>query len=469
MRESDVGVYGLGAMGEGFALNLASKGLRVSVYNRTAERTREFVSRHVKEDQIKPTYSVEEFVKSLDRPRRIFVFVKAGPAVDEVLSSLLPHLENGDVIVDCGNSHFRDSDRRHGELGSKSIEFVGMGVSGGYEGALRGPSLMAGGSIRGYSELEGVLRDIAAKFQGDPCAGYFGPGGGGHLVKTVHNGIEYALMGAVAETYHLLKAALRLGNDELSDLFRDWSRGELSSFLVEATAEVLAYREGGEELLEKVLDVAEQKGTGIWTSQLSLELGVSAPSIDEAVHYRFVSAMKDLRSKYSRHSCALTSGGKLDREEVIESAKRSLYLSHLSSYLQGLTLLYESSKHLRYGFDPSEAFRVWRAGCIIRSRIVERAYSAFRSSEGERPEQFLEEFSGDFRSGMVYWRNFVVLAVQLGVPVPVTSSALNWFNSITSRWIAANVVQALRDYFGRHGFYRVDRPGTFTSNWGRGV
>ncbi|MDW8042548.1 MAG: NADP-dependent phosphogluconate dehydrogenase [Nitrososphaerota archaeon] len=468
MRRSDVGVYGLGAMGEGFALNLASRGLRVSVYNRTAERTREFVSRHVTDDRIEPSYGVEEFVRSLDRPRRIFVFVKAGPPVDEVLNSLLPHLESGDVIVDCGNSHFRDSDRRHGELGSKSIEFVGMGVSGGYEGALRGPSIMAGGSIRGYSELEDFLKAVAARFHGEPCVGYFGPGGGGHLVKTVHNGIEYALMGSVAETYHLLRDALGLSNDELADVFKEWSKGELSSFLVEATADVLAYREGGEHLVEKVLDVAEQKGTGIWTSQVSLELGVPTPSIDEAVHYRFISALKDLRSRYSRHSCALRPTHELNRDEVVDSAGKSLYLTYLSSYLQGLMLLRESSRRLGYGFDPAEAFRVWRAGCIIRSRIVERAYSAFESSRGERPDQFLEEFSGDFRTGMTLWRGFVALAVQLGVPIPVTASALNWFNSVTSRWVAASVVQALRDYFGRHGFYRVDRPGTFTSSWGRG-
>ncbi|MEN3048271.1 MAG: NADP-dependent phosphogluconate dehydrogenase [Candidatus Caldarchaeales archaeon] len=469
MRGSDVGVFGLGAMGEGFALNLAGRGLRVSVYNRTPERTREFAARVPEGREVSPTYTVEEFVRSLERPRRVFVFVKAGPPVDEVIGSLLPHLEEGDVVVDCGNSHFRDSDRREMELRSRSVEFVGMGVSGGYEGALKGPSIMAGGSLPGYSGLEEVLRRVAADFRGEPCVGYFGPGGSGHLVKTVHNGIEYALMGSIAETYHLLREALNATNEELSEVFREWSRGELSSFLIEATADVLSHREDGELLIEKVLDVAEQKGTGVWTSQLSLELGVPAPSIDEAVHYRFVSARKDLRSAYSKHSCAVRPAREPDRQELLEAARSSLYLTHLASYAQGLLLLSEASKRLGYGFDPAEAFRVWRAGCIIRSKVVERAHSAFESAAGDRLGQFLEEFSGDFRHGVAGWRSFVSTAVRLGVPVPVTSSALNWFGSMTSGWIAANVVQALRDYFGRHGFYRVDRPGSFTSSWGRSL
>ncbi len=465
---SDVGVFGLGPMGENFALNLLSRGFSVSVYNRTPERTRAFLEGAGGAAGLTGTYSVEEFVASLSRPRRIFLFVKAGKPVDEVIAQLGPHLEPGDVLLDCGNSHFRDSDRRYEELLRKDIDFVGMGVSGGYEGALKGPSMMAGGSVRGYGSVEGVLREVAAKHHGDPCVSYFGRGGSGHLVKTVHNGIEYAMMAAIAEVYDVLRKGLGMGPDEASSIFEGWSRGELSSFLVEATYRVLRYREegSGELLIEKVLDVAEQKGTGIWTVQLSLDLGVPAPSIAEAVHGRFVSAMRDFRQRASKYACAASPPRA--EGEVVETCKWSLYLTFVASYLQGSLLLEVASDSLGYGFDVAEAFRVWRAGCIIRSRIVERAYAALSAIRSEgRSLQLMEEFQHDVREHVSEWGGFVALAARLGVPAPVTSSALNWYLAITSRRLTANLVQALRDYFGRHGFQRTDMPGTFSSDWGR--
>ena len=465
---SDVGVFGLGPMGENFALNLLSRGFSVSIYNRTPERTRTFLERVGGAAGLTGTYSLRDFVASLSRPRRIFLFVKAGQPVDEVIAQLGPHLEPGDVLLDCGNSHFRDSDRRYEELLRKGIDFVGMGVSGGYEGALKGPSMMAGGSIKGYGSVEGVLREAAAKHRGDPCVSYFGPGGSGHLIKTVHNGIEYAMMAAIAEVYGVLRNGLGMGPDEASSVFEGWSSGELSSFLVEATYRVLRYREegSGEPLIERVLDVAEQKGTGIWTAQLSLDLGVPAPSIAEAVHGRFVSAMRDFRQRASTYACAAS----LPRAEgeVVETCRWSLYLTFVASYLQGSLLLEAASKSLGYGFDVAEAFRVWRAGCIIRSRIVERAYAALSAFQGEgRTLQLMEEFQRDIREHVSEWGGFVALAARLGVPAPVTSSALNWYLAITSRRLTANLVQALRDYFGRHGFQRIDMPGTFSSGWGR--
>lgn len=466
---SDVGVLGLGPMGENFALNLLSRGFSVSVYNRTPERTRAFVERSGAPEGLRATYSVQEFVSSLSRPRRVFLFVKAGSPVDEVIAQLRPHLEEGDVLIDCGNSHFRDSDRRYQELLGQGVDFIGMGVSGGYEGALRGPSMMAGGSIRGYGSVEGVLREVAARHHGDPCVAYFGPGGSGHLVKTVHNGIEYAMMGAIAEVYGVLRAGLGMGPEDASEVFESWSNGELSSFLVEATYRVLRYREreSEEPLIERVLDVAEQKGTGLWTAQLSLELGVPSPSISEAVHGRFVSAMKGFREKASRFACS--AGPSTAESDLLEACRSSLYLTFVSSYLQGSLLLEASSRSLGYGFDVAEAFRVWRAGCIIRSRIVERAYSALLGREAEsRTLQLMEEFHRDFREQMVWWADFVAAAARLGVPAPVTSSAMNWYLSVTSRRLTANLVQALRDYFGRHGYQRTDMPGTFTSDWGRG-
>ena len=464
----DVGVFGLGPMGENFALNLLSRGFSVSVYNRTPERTRAFLERAGGRAGLTGTYSLRDFVASLSRPRRIFLFVKAGQPVDEVIAQLVPHLEQGDVLIDCGNSHFRDSDRRYGELMKGGIDFVGMGVSGGYEGALKGPSMMAGGSIRGYSSVEGVLREAAAKHRGDPCVSYFGPGGSGHLVKTVHNGIEYAMMAAIAEVYDLLRTGLGMGHDEASSVFEKWSSGELSSFLVEATYRVLRYREegSGEPLIERVLDVAEQKGTGIWTSQLSLDLGVPAPSIAEAVHGRFVSAMLDFRQRASKYACRAPAPP--SEGDVVETCRWALYLTFISSYLQGSLLLEAASRSLGYGFDVAEAFRVWRAGCIIRSRIVERAYAALSAVQGEsRTLQLMEEFQHDVREHVSEWGGFVALAARLGVPAPVTSSALNWYLAITSRRLTANLVQALRDYFGRHGFQRTDIPGTFSSDWGR--
>ncbi len=463
-----MGVLGLGPMGENFALNLLSKGFSVTVYNRSPERTKAFLDRFGGTTGLTGTFSPQDFVSSISRPRRVFLFVKAGQPVDEVIAQLLPYLEPGDVLLDCGNSHFKDSDRRYEELLKRDIEFVGMGVSGGYEGALKGPSMMAGGSIRGYGAVEGVLREVAAKHHGDPCVSYFGPGGSGHLVKTVHNGIEYAMMAAISEVYGVLHTGLGMGSDEVSSAFERWSSGELSSFLVEATYRVLRYREdgSGEPLVEKVLDVAEQKGTGMWTVQLSLDLGVPAPSIAEAVHGRFVSAMRDLRLRASRYACR-TPAHPVEGD-VLETCRWALYLTFVSSYLQGSLLLEVASRSLGYGFDVAEAFRVWRAGCIIRSRIVERAYAALGAAEGEsRTLQLMEEFQHDIREHVSEWGEFVALAARLGVPAPVTSSALNWYLAITSRRLTANLIQALRDYFGMHGFQRTDMPGTFSSDWGR--
>ncbi len=465
---SDVGVFGLGPMGENFALNLLGRGFSVSVYNRTPERTRAFLDGAGGAAGLTGTYSVEEFVSSLSRPRRVFLFVKAGRPVDEVIAQLRPHLEPGDVLIDCGNSHFKDSDRRYEELLGQGIDFVGMGVSGGYEGALKGPSMMAGGSIRGYWSVEEVLKGVAARHHGDPCVSYFGPGGSGHLVKTVHNGIEYAMMAAIAEVYGVLLTGLGMGPEEASSVFERWSNGELSSFLVEATYRVLRFREegSGELLIEKVLDVAEQKGTGIWTAQLSLDLGVPAPSIAEAVHGRFVSSLRDLRQRASRYAC--TSSPVPAEGDVVETCRSALYLTFVTSYLQGSLLLEAASGSLGYGFDVAEAFRVWRAGCVIRSRIVERAYAALSAVEGDgRTLQLLEEFHRDVRERVSEWGGFVALAARLGVPAPVTSSALNWYLAVTSKRLTANLVQALRDYFGRHGFQRTDMPGTFSSDWGR--
>lgn len=472
MLRSDIGIYGLGVMGESIALNLARNGYKVSVYNRTPDKTKKFINERGAARGIEGYYTLADFIQSITKPRKIIIFVKAGKPVDEVIGLLEPLLENGDIIIDCGNSHFKDSDRRYYELTNKGVYFLGTGVSGGEEGALKGPSMMVGGSIDGYLHVREILEKISAKFDGTPCVAYFGVGGAGHFVKTVHNGIEYSIMQSIAEAYHFLSTLYRLKSEVIGELFAEFNRGELSSFLMEAAANVLKFRdeETGRPLVDLILDEAEQKGTGLWTSQTAIELGIPAPSIEEAVISRLISMRRKFYSivgVLNSQSSSMMSEAQLD----IDVVRDTLKLCFITSYIQGLDILYEGSRAFNYSIDVADAAKVWRAGCIIRSRIIQEIYSILKDKDPSiNPvSEILRHYSENINSELLSMIKYLHLALNYKIPVPVTSSIINYLYSITSRRLPANLIQALRDYFGAHMFKRIDKDGLFHSTWGRSI
>jgi 6-phosphogluconate dehydrogenase len=462
----DVGVFGLGVMGEAFALNLESRGLRVAVYNRTPERVDRFMHDRAGGRSIEGYRDVKGFVSSLKRPRIVVLFVKAGSPVDEAFASLVSAgLERGDIVADCGNSHYRDSDRRMAEMAMRGIRFLGVGVSGGAEGALRGPSMMFGGDFSAYVEAENLVGRAAASFEGSRCTSYFGEGGAGHFVKIVHNGIEYAILQGLAEAYDYLKRGLGMGALEAARVFEEWGRGELRSFLVEATAAVLRHRdpESGNPLVEMIVDEAEQKGTGIWAVEATHELGAAAPTICEAVQHRILSGARSLRDRVSAAREAALGGEELQPEIVGEALLGAVILS----YVQGAALLEAGSR--RYRLRVSEAFRVWRAGCIIRSRIVEEIYQSLSTGLQDPVAQILLERGDRLEALAASLASFVSSAARIGVPTPAASSALAYLLALRSARLPANVIQAVRDYFGAHGFRLYGREGYHHSDWGRGT
>jgi 6-phosphogluconate dehydrogenase len=463
MNGLDVGVYGLGVMGEAFALNLESRGLTVAVYNRTAEKTTQFLQGKAKGKRIQGFTDLKEFVDSLSRPRMIVLFVKAGKPVDEVVETLTHMLEKGDIIIDCGNSHYRDSDRRFAELSGRGIRFLGVGVSGGEEGALKGPSMMFGGDFSAYIEAENKIGRAAAVFENSKCVSYFGEGGAGHFVKIVHNGIEYAIMQAIAEVYDYLLRGVGLSSGEVGSVFEEWGKGVLRSFLLEAAARVLRYidPETGKPLVELILDEAEQKGTGRWAVEAAMELGVSAPTIAAAVDERTLTTLRTLRRP------AQEAGFNGDRNvgEAVEAAKNSLLATTLLSYIQGISLLQAGARN--YGFRVSEALRVWRAGCIIRSRIVEELYKELSWTPGEPTAVAFDKIIPQLEELMPQWLQFITNASRMRIPTPASMSALSYYLSLRSDRLPANLIQGIRDYFGGHMFKRVDREGYFHSDWGR--
>ncbi|MEM0381771.1 MAG: NADP-dependent phosphogluconate dehydrogenase [Nitrososphaerota archaeon] len=464
MSGLDVGVYGLGVMGEAFALNLESRGLKVAVYNRTAKRTSQFIESRAKGKNIQGFTGLREFIESLSRPRMIILFVKSGRPVDDVIESLAGMLEKGDVIIDCGNSHFRDSDRRFAELGKRGIRFLGVGVSGGEEGALKGPSMMFGGDFSAYIEAENKIGRAAALFENSRCSGYFGDGGAGHFVKIVHNGIEYAVMQAIAEVYDYLWRGIGMSSGEVGSVFEEWGEGLLRSFLLEAAARVLKHLdpETGKPLVELIVDVAEQKGTGRWAVEAALELGVSIPTIAAAVDERTLTTQRTLRNPTTQK----VSNSERRAGEALDTARDALLATITLSYIQGISLLEAGSRI--YGFRVPEALRVWRAGCIIRSRLVEELYRELSWSPGEPAATALEKSHNQLEELLPSWVQFISHASGLRIPTPASMSALSYYLSLRSERLPANLIQGIRDYFGRHMFRRVDRDGYFHSDWGRG-
>jgi len=468
MSTSDIGLIGLAVMGENLVLNMESKGFSVSVFNRTTEVTEKFAAGRARGKRITPARSIEEFIQSLSRPRKIMIMVKAGAAVDAVIDQLIPHLEGGDVIIDGGNSLYVDTQRRDKSLSAKGLHFLGIGVSGGEEGALKGPSLMPGGSRNAWEIVAPIFRKIAAQVEGEPCCRYMGTDGAGHYVKMVHNGIEYGDMQLICEAYAILRSILGLAPEELHEVFASWNKGDLDSFLIEITSNIFTRKdsETGKALLDVILDKAGQKGTGKWTLQSAIDQAVVVSTINAAVEARVLSAMKDQRVRASKQLTGPSSfkyDG--DRKKLIDAVKDALYASKIISYAQGFTLFRAASQQFNWNLNYGDIATIWRGGCIIRAKFLNRIKEAF-DRDPQLENLMLDPFFRDILDkSQTGWRSAVSLAIQAGVAVPAFSASLAYFDSYRQERLPANLLQAQRDYFGAHTYERVDKPGTFHTEW----
>ncbi|MER3473602.1 MAG: phosphogluconate dehydrogenase (NADP(+)-dependent, decarboxylating) [Armatimonadota bacterium] len=463
-----IGLIGLGVMGQNLALNIARKGYSVSVYNRTTARTEAFVTERVHGEPITPAYDLQTFVQSLARPRKIILMVQAGAAVDTMIDSLTPLLERGDLLIDMGNSHYADTERRLETLATRGLLFLGTGVSGGERGALEGPSIMPGGTPEAYALVEEVLTRIAAQTEDGACCTYLGRGGAGHFVKMVHNGIEYAIMQAIAEAYDILRSAARLSAAQIADLFEQWNNSVLNSFLMEISSKALRRidEETGKPLVEMILDKAEQKGTGKWTAQSALDLGVPAPALATAVFARTLSHFKEHRVQIAGAMAdSLCQSCPLDPRDLIESLEHALLLSMFLSFSQGLWLLSEASRTYDYGLNLSEVLRIWKGGCIIRARMLNFLREIVQEDR-DNPHLLLSSKAQAFVLEQVPFALRVVeTAHTYGVPVPVLGSGVDYLLSMSRANLPANLIQAQRDFFGAHTYERIDKPGTFHTEW----
>jgi len=463
---ADIGVTGLGVMGRNLARNFARHGFATALHNRTAARTDEVMENFGHEGTFVPGRTAQEFVDSLQRPRRIVIMVNAGPATDAVIDEFAPLLEPGDMLIDGGNAHFKDTRRREASLKTNQIHFVGMGVSGGEEGALNGPSIMPGGSAQSYKDLGPMLETIAAQVDGTPCCTHVGPDGAGHFVKMVHNGIEYADMQLIAEAYDLLRHAAGYQPPQIADIFRTWNQGRLDSYLIQITAEVLAHTDKttGQPFVDIVLDQAEQKGTGRWTVQDALDLGVPVSGIAEAVFARSLSGHADLRAA-ARGLPGPAQPPLPDPKEFGDKVEHALYASKVVSYAQGWNMIAAGSKEYNWDIDLAAMATIWRGGCIIRAKFLDRIRAAY-SANPTLPTLLADpDFAKEIADAQDAWRDVVATAVRLGVPVPGFSAALSYYDALRARRLPAALIQGLRDYFGAHTYHRTDRPGTFHTLW----
>ncbi|MFB5760627.1 NADP-dependent phosphogluconate dehydrogenase [Paenibacillus medicaginis] len=467
MSKQQIGVVGLAVMGKNLALNIESKGFSVSLYNRSAEKTKELLEESPGKN-FAGTYSIEEFVQSLEVPRRILIMVKAGQPTDDTINQLVPYLDEGDILIDGGNAYFPDTQRRNKELSAKGLRFIGAGVSGGEEGALKGPAIMPGGQKEAYELVEPILTAISAKVNGDACSTYIGPDGAGHYVKMVHNGIEYGDMQLIGEAYHILKDVLNVSTSELHEIFSEWNNGELDSYLIEITADIFSKvdPETGKPMVDVILDSAGQKGTGKWTSQSALDLGVPLSIITESVFSRFISAMKEERVAASQKlNGPATASYDGDAKELIEAVRQALYASKIASYAQGFAQMRAASEEYNWNLDYGKIAMIFRGGCIIRARFLQNIKDAYDRNP-ELKNLFLDDyFGGVIESYQEAWRKVVAIAVTRGIPVPAFASALAYYDSYRSERLPANLLQAQRDYFGAHTFQRTDREGTFHFQW----
>jgi 6-phosphogluconate dehydrogenase len=465
-EKADLGVVGLAVMGANLARNAASHGFGVALYNRHGERTDALIRDHGEEGRFVPTKSLPELVAALKRPRAVIVMVQAGKPVDEMIDELAPHLEPDDILIDGGNSLFTDTIRRAKACEAKRIRFVGMGVSGGEEGALHGPSMMPGGDRAAYDRIAPFLTKMAAQAAGKPCCAYIGPDGAGHYVKMVHNGIEYADMQLIAETYDLLKSVYGLSAPEIGDAFASWKDSALDSYLIDITAEVLHKKDaGGGSLVDAILDEAEQKGTGRWTAQSALDLGVPITAITEAVYARALSARRDLRVKAETFFPHPAASPRKAVPREIEAIRDALYAAKIVAYEQGFEQMSVAGAQYGWQLNLAEIGSIWRAGCIIRARMLDRIMEAYQREPG-LPSLLL---AGHFRDAVAgaesAWRKVVGLAVEHGVPAPAFSSTLAYYDGFRRARGPANLLQGLRDYFGAHTYRRLDKPGAFHTRW----
>jgi 6-phosphogluconate dehydrogenase len=461
MTKRSFGVIGLAVMGENLALNVESRGFPIAVYNRTATKTEEFMAKRAKDKDVKAAYTLEEFVQVLERPRKILVMVQAGKPVDSVIEQLKPLLDEGDTIIDGGNSLYEDTERRTKYLEPTGLGFVGMGVSGGEEGALNGPSLMPGGTESSYKDLEPILTKIAAQVDDGPCVTYIGPGGAGHYVKMVHNGIEYGDMQLIAEAYDLLKNALGLKHEQLHEVFAEWNTtDELNSFLVEITADIFKYidPETNLPLVDLIMDSAGQKGTGRWTVMTALELGVPIPTMFAAVNARIMSSYKDERVAASKELTGPSGKYEGDVKAFINKIRDALYCSKMCSYAQGMALLSKASAEFKYNLNLSEISRIWKGGCIIRAGFLNKIKSAFNDNPSLPNLLLAPEFKQTILDRSDAWREVLVVSNKLGISVPAFSSSLDYFDGYRRARLPQNLTQAQRDYFGAHTYERIDKP-----------
>jgi 6-phosphogluconate dehydrogenase len=468
MAEREIGVVGLATMGENLARNLASHGARVAVYNRTRKRTDDFMAAHSKEGDFQPAGSLEELARSLRPPRAILLMVKAGSAVDEAIDSLSKVLAPGDTIIDGGNSLFHDTRRRAAAVEKVGLGFIGAGVSGGEEGALRGPSIMPGGTRASYERVAEMLTGISAKVDGTPCCTYIGPDGAGHFVKMVHNGIEYADIQLIAETYDFLRQATGMTPGELAAVFRDWNRGKLQSYLIEITANVLAKTDEATKtpLVDLIEDEAEQKGTGRWTSESALELGVPLTGITEAVFARILSSQKTQRVEAS--GILAGPGGQGPSKAgpgLVDDVRDALYASKIVAYAQGFEHLRAGSREFGWDLDLGALATIWRGGCIIRAKFLDRIKDAYSESSDLANLMLAPFFQEALAAAQRPWRSVVKQAIDEGVPIPAFASSLAYYDGYRRARGPANLIQGLRDYFGSHGYHRIDHEGAFHTRW----
>ncbi|MEQ4532263.1 MAG: NADP-dependent phosphogluconate dehydrogenase [Mixta sp.] len=466
MSKQQIGVVGMAVMGRNLALNIESRGYTVSVFNRSREKTDEVIAENPGK-KLAPYYTIEEFVDSLEKPRRILLMVQAGEATDKTIASLTPHLDKGDILIDGGNTFYKDTIRRNKELSEQGFNFIGTGVSGGEEGALKGPSIMPGGQKEAYELVAPILDKIAARAEGEPCVTYIGPDGAGHYVKMVHNGIEYGDMQLIAEAYSLLKNALGLSNEDLAKTFSEWNEGELSSYLIDITKDIFTKKdEQGNYLVDVILDEAANKGTGKWTSQSSLDLGEPLSLITESVFARYLSSLKTQRvaaSKVLSGPTAQAFNG--DKAEFIEKVRRALYLGKIVSYAQGFSQLKAASDQYNWDLNYGEIAKIFRAGCIIRAQFLQKITDAYK----ETPDianlllaPYFKNIADEYQQAL---RDVVAYAVQNGIPTPTFSAAIAYYDSYRSAVLPANLIQAQRDYFGAHTYKRIDKEGVFHTEW----
>ena len=467
---AQIGVVGLAVMGSNIARNFARHDYTVAVYNRRTEKTDAFMAEYGKDGDFIPSTTIKEFVASLERPRRALIMVQAGEATDAVIAQLADAMDKGDIIIDGGNSLFTDTIRREADMSARGLHFVGAGISGGEEGALNGPSIMPGGPAESYESLGPLLESIAAHVDDVPCCTHIGPNGAGHFVKMVHNGIEYADMQVIGEAYHLLRYAAHMTPAEIAEVFREWNTGDLDSYLVEITAEVLSQvdAETGKPLIDVIVDQAGQKGTGRWTVKAALDLGIPTTGIGEAVFARALSGAADQRAATEGQ---LPTGDIADgvsddeRPEFIEDVRRALYASKLVAYAQGFDEIKAGSEEYGWDIDPRDLATIWRDGCIIRAKFLNRIVDAYNTNPDVESLLLDPYFKNEMGDLINSWRRVVIAATQTGLPIPVFASSLSYYDSLRADRLPAALIQGQRDYFGAHTYQRVDKPGTFHTQW----